>query len=31
MNYQQLGGELEEDKMKQEEERESTRYINRLV
>ena len=27
MNYQQLGGKLEEDKLKQEEEKESARYI----
>ena len=27
MNYQQLGGKLKEDKLKQEEEKESARYI----
>ncbi|CAB4033781.1 ankyrin repeat domain-containing 42-like [Paramuricea clavata] len=30
MNYQQLGGELEEDKMKQEEQKESARVIREL-
>ena len=31
MNYQQLGGELEEDKMKHEEQKESARYSKSSV